>query len=217
MPRRRTYDDGREPRLYLLDMGSEKYGDCVLCQVGDRTILIDGGHPGDWRGRGGYESIPQQLEEVLGHGPPFRVALLVVTHCHSDHIGCLPALVEKGILESEWALVADEKMGFGRAADYVPPDAPSPADRLAAILREEDYTRSTDDELIAFLSDAATLENRYQSMLNKLEQGGARVVRYGRNNHDDLQAAFSDFGLELLGPSQDQSVAEVRGCDSANQ
>lgn len=204
MPRRGTDLGTGELRLYLLDMGREQYGDCILCQTGKRTILIDGGHLGDWRERDGYSSIPQQLEEVLRHGPPFRVSLLVVSHCHGDHIGCLPTLVENGLLETEWALVADEKMGFGRAADYVPPDAPSAADRLAAVLREEDHTHLADEELVAFLSDAVTLEDRYQSMLSKLDQAGTRVVRYGRDDHNDLQAAFSDFGLELLGPSQNQ-------------
>jgi beta-lactamase superfamily II metal-dependent hydrolase len=204
MPQSETGNAAGALKLHLLDMGREQYGDCVLCEAGERTILIDGGHPGDWRGRNGYPSIPEQLEEILGHGPPFRVSLLVITHCHSDHIGCLPTLVEKGTLEAEWALVADEKMGFGRASDYVPPDAPSAADRMAAILREEDYTHLKDDELAAFLSDAATLEERYGTMLATLEHAGTRVVRYGRDDHGALASALGAFGLELLGPSQAQ-------------
>ena len=40
-----------EGTYYLLDMGTEKYGDCVLCVLPDKTILIDGGHRSDWQGQ----------------------------------------------------------------------------------------------------------------------------------------------------------------------
>src|SRR5262245_23119135 len=102
--------DAASLKIHLLDMGSERYGDCLLVQLGNRTILIDGAHPGDWQRRGDSPSIPEQLEQLLGHPAPFSVDLLVVTHCHSDHIGCLPTLVENGDLKAKWALVADEKL-----------------------------------------------------------------------------------------------------------
>jgi beta-lactamase superfamily II metal-dependent hydrolase len=204
LPKSRRGQDDAPLRLHLLDMGQQQYGDCFLCQVGGRSILIDGGHPADWRGRDDFPSIPEQLAKILGHAKPFRVDLLVVTHCHSDHVGCLPTLVDQGIVEADWALVADEKMGFGRAVDYVPPDAPSAADRMAALLREEDYSHLADDELTGILSDAESLESKYLSMLEKLESDKTRVVRYGRDSHKALEEAFSDFGLKVLGPSQDQ-------------
>jgi glyoxylase-like metal-dependent hydrolase (beta-lactamase superfamily II) len=94
-------------------MGRTKYGDCLLIQGGGKTILVDGGHPGDWKGKQGYQPIPDQLARLLGRQPPFTFSLLVVTHCHSDHIGCLPKLVADGTVEAEWALVADEYLGFG--------------------------------------------------------------------------------------------------------
>lgn len=33
--------------IHLLDMGTEKYGDCILIVKAGRVILIDGAHPGD--------------------------------------------------------------------------------------------------------------------------------------------------------------------------
>src|SRR6187455_1837116 len=73
-------------RIDMLDVGKTKYGDCLLVRHDQRSILIDGAHPGD------TVSIRAQLASLLQHPPPFAVDLLVVTHCHLDHIGCLPAL-----------------------------------------------------------------------------------------------------------------------------
>src|SRR5512134_1956583 len=87
----------RIPAIHLLDMGPEKYGDCVLSLLGGKAILIDGAHPGDIRGRDGFPSIPDQLAKLLGP-PPFQLDLLVVSHAHSDHVGCLPEMVDRGLL-----------------------------------------------------------------------------------------------------------------------
>jgi hypothetical protein len=121
--------------------------------------------------------------------------------------------VEKGDLKAKWALVADEKMGFGRAADYVPPDTPSVADRLAAMLREEDHTHLEDAELADFLSDAAKLEQLYTAMLEQLKNDGTQVVRYDGGSQSKLQSEFADFGLKVLGPTLDQlsTCAEAIG------
>ncbi|MGO9770519.1 MAG: MBL fold metallo-hydrolase [Roseiarcus sp.] len=192
--------------IHLLDMGGEKYGECLLVELSGRTILIDGGHPGDWRRRGETPSIPEQLEKLLGRPPPFSFNLLVVSHCHSDHIGCLPTLIANNDLKVDFALVADEKLGFGRAADAVAPDALSPANRLAAALREEDHSDLSDEDLAAFVEDVATLEQRYGAMLAQLEERGARIVRYGRDDHSLIEREFADFGLKVLGPSQQQLV-----------
>src|SRR5215216_862130 len=78
-------DASRRHIVYLLDPGTEKYGDCILCRFGDTTILIDGSHPGDYNGSDGHASIPSQLQAILG-APPFAIDLLIVTHCHLDHI-----------------------------------------------------------------------------------------------------------------------------------
>src|SRR5262245_19814290 len=78
---------------HFLDVGATKYGECTLVRFGDIAVLIDGSHESDFAGQDGYDSIPVQLEQIFGHPPPFKITFLVVTHCHADHIGCLPKLV----------------------------------------------------------------------------------------------------------------------------
>lgn len=190
-------------KVYLLDVGSEQYGDCILCTLGNRTILVDGAHPGDFRGKSGFPSIPAQLEEILGHQPPFHIDLLVATHCHLDHIGCLPDLVAHD-LQVEWALVIDERLGFPSFTDGGGDDSAHPAYRLTSALMEEKRADSIgDQDLQQFLQDAANLQSRYTTMLQSLEANG-KLVRYGRDKTDDLVAAFADFGLEILGPTPEQ-------------
>lgn len=200
------------PSLYLLDMGAEKYGDCILGRFGEVTVLIDGGHRRDDQMHGDTPSIPEQLARILGHPPPFDLSLLVVTHCHADHIGCLPALVARGDLRPAWALVADENLGFGRAAgdaggmgdELDAPDVAPVLRRLVAALREESQAGTGDPAAVEqFLADAAQLEPAYRQMLATLEQRGTRVVRYGRDDAAPLEEAFAMAGLKILGPTQD--------------
>lgn len=195
--------------IYFLDMGLEKFGDCILCRRGSVTVLIDGGHRGDIRDRGGYPSIPKQLGEILNREPPFPISLLVLTHCHNDHIGCLPELIKENIIVPDWALVADENLGFGRASDQDnpldAPDVPPVVARLVAALREEDHSSDSDAELAQFLADVAGLEDRYSEMLESIEQRiGNRLVRYGRDSTAALVRQFRSIGLEILGPTEAQ-------------
>src|SRR5262245_25288566 len=121
-------------KLYLLDMGSKICGDCILAVQGDRSILIDGADPGDWKSSDRTPSIPDQIAEVLGD-TPFKSNLLVVTHCHSDHIGCLPKLVQDETISFEQALVADERLGFPTDGEDAAADAET-AKVVAAIVEE---------------------------------------------------------------------------------
>src|SRR5712671_4390449 len=81
-----TLDAASRGKYYVLDMGSEKYGDSILCVFGNTTVLIDGGHRSDFAGQSGFDSIPKQLSDALGTQSPFKISLLIVTHCHADHI-----------------------------------------------------------------------------------------------------------------------------------
>lgn len=192
--------------ISLLDMGRQIYGDCLLVQMGGKTILIDGGHPADFEGQEGVQSIPEQLGRLLRRKPPFKISLLVVTHCHNDHIGCLPELVSNSVIEPEWALATDEKLGFGRAVgESSPLDSLSPEARsLVSALQEEDHSAVDDGELARFLADAGKVEPRYKAMLSTLKQRGTRVVRHGRDDERELVRTFASVGLEILGPTQDQ-------------
>src|ERR1700743_3319745 len=102
--------DSSQVKIHMLDVGPQKYGDSILAELGGRTVLIDAAHPQNDRASGEtHRALQDQLAELLGQDAgSLRVDLLIVTHAHSDHIGCMPSLVEKG-LRAEWALVADEK------------------------------------------------------------------------------------------------------------
>jgi glyoxylase-like metal-dependent hydrolase (beta-lactamase superfamily II) len=104
----------------------------LQCEVGGRSILIDGGKRVSGRRTTGagitHPSIPEQLKALLGQpegaATAAHVDLLVLTHCHSDHIGCLPELVTRERLTCDWALMADPDLGFGRLE--TDPDEPEP-------------------------------------------------------------------------------------------
>jgi beta-lactamase superfamily II metal-dependent hydrolase len=193
-----------EVLVHLVDVGQEKYGDCILCRFGDVTVLIDGAHPGDFEGSEGFPSIPDQLKQLLGT-EAIHVSLLVVTHCHSDHIGCLPTLVGQGVLTADWALVADPNLGWGRSSDDPVPDASSPTNRLRAALREESRADDDDDQrLRLFLDAAADLEQNYRDMIEALSARHTKVVRYGRESTRHLLDAFANVGMKILGPSIEQ-------------
>ncbi|MFC7700869.1 MBL fold metallo-hydrolase [Bradyrhizobium sp. GCM10028915] len=189
-------------KLYLFDMGSKIYGDCILAVEGDRRILIDGAHPGDWQPSDTTPSIPQQITKVLGK-PPFKIDLLVVTHCHSDHIGCLPKMVQDGTVEFEWALVADEKMGFPTDGEDASLDAETA--KVVAAMCEEPQPDLDGPALDQFLTDAVKLSDNYSAMLSKLKTDGTKIVRYTGPSAKvkQIEKAFSDFGLSVLGPTNE--------------
>jgi beta-lactamase superfamily II metal-dependent hydrolase len=182
-------------RVHFLDVGTREYGDAVLCDFDGTRVLIDGAHPGD------QVLIGDQLRRLLEVDGTVDVDLLIATHAHQDHIGCLPTLVLDGRLHARWSLVADPDLGWP-----VPvPDDPSGA--LVAALREEVLSDRTDDvTLERFLSDAAALEGRYRRMLAKLDEHG-EVVRLGTDSTKKLRDEFASVGLRILGPSKKQLLA----------
>lgn len=193
---------------HFLDVGDEKYGECILVVFGEIRILIDGSHQGDFRGRNGHKSIPDQLAEVLGEPTPHRISLVVVTHGHADHIGCLPDLVSNGIISPEWAFITDPKMGFGRATtDAIPQDALSdPRQRLVAALREEDASDLSDAALQEFIDAAATVESRYADFIQDLTDAGTQIqLNLGQDKLPSaLMKLLKPTGFTLLGPTQEQ-------------
>ena len=74
-------------KLYLFDMGSKIYGDCMLAVEGQRRILIDGAHPGDWQASEATASIPEQLANILGEPPFLSWTRLVIPYMLGYVIG----------------------------------------------------------------------------------------------------------------------------------
>jgi len=197
--------------VYLLDVGPEQFADALFCQFGTRRVLIDGAHPGDHVGRDGHLSIPEQLAQIIGGAPPHHVDLLVVSHAHQDHIGCLPQLVADRFLTADWALVADPDLGWGHlgGSDDAGDTLDARAGQLVAALRDECAPLEpglSDAALLQFMQDAADLEQRYRDMLETLRAQGTRVVRLGQDSVQSLENAFQDLALHIVGPSQDQLI-----------
>ena len=200
----------RKGIYHFLDVGDTKYGDCILVEFGDIRVLIDGSHIGDFKGQAGHLSVPQQLQAILGGQPPFDISLLVVTHCHADHIGCLPQLVENNIITPKFALLTDPDVGFGRIGGggfdgFSDLSGDEVRRKLAAALREEDASDMNDDALEAFIDAAATAESRYADLIANLTANGVTIVRY---TGDPLPAALTRVmrptGMRVLGPSRRQ-------------
>lgn len=196
--------------IHLLDVGEEEYGDCVLCQFGDVSVLIDGSHTGDQKPSGDHPSIPDQIGKILKQKQtPFRLSLLIVSHAHEDHIGCLPYLIKNRLLTFDWALVADPDLGWGRSPNGSRDDIVSDerVRQVVAGLREEIRTARTDDHTLGeFLADAVTLEQRYGQMLATLREEGTHVVGHGRDDPGPLVEALQAEGvrLKIIGPSRPQ-------------
>jgi hypothetical protein len=191
-------------QIYLLDMGSKIYGDCILAVEGNRKILIDGAHPGDWRASPRTLSIPQQLARIIGP-KPFKIDLLIVTHCHSDHIGCLPKMVSDETIVFDWALVADETLGFPAEGQDAALDAETR--KVIAGLAEEPQPDLQGAALDEFLSDAVKLADSYKEMLSELENRNTKVIRYtGPASAREVEQEFGDFNLRVLGPTNGHLV-----------
>ena len=205
---------------HFLDVGATRYGECTLVRFGDLAVLIDGSHEGDFEPKAGHASIPEQLAEIFGHAPPFTITLLVVTHCHADHIGCLPRLVKEAVINPSWALITDHKLGFGRGEfDGDAPDRVTERTRaLAAALREEDASDMTDQELQDFIDVAANIEDKYAEMVKDLRNKGVKVIEYrGRPLPSQLVALLAPTGMKLLGPTDDQLLLAAAQIAGTNQ
>src|SRR5688572_8087460 len=196
-------------KLSILDMGTQEYGDCFYIENGGVKVLIDGGHPGDYDGQPGTKSVPAQLAKVSGTAAtkPIEVDLLVVTHSHNDHIGCLPKMVEKGKLRAKFALVSDPDHRWGTPST-TPHDALPAFEKAIDLLGEEvppvDSFRSK-DELRSYLDAMVNLETGYRNMIKALESATpkTRVVRYGTDSIPSaLTTLLKKAGLKVLGPTK---------------
>lgn len=186
--------------VHLLDVGTGQYGDCVLCRFNQEWVLIDGGHKRDISGSSGHRSIPAQIRSIMGlaESEVISVSLLMVSHAHDDHVGCLPEMIASGDLKAEWALMIDPDLAWSPAEA----DASTPANQLFAILKEE--IRLDICDRLAFadaMADAANLQARYRGMVDNLKRSGTKVVLHGKNRTRAMLERFKSIGMDLIGPS----------------
>lgn len=202
-------DASSPAKVHLLDIGSgsgHQYGDCLLCEFGDVSVLIDGGHRGD------EELIMEQCQQLLGQDSPVTVSLIIITHPHDDHIGCIPSLVDQGLLRADSALVCDPQYRWGNPGD-TDAEFTGRDERVRAIVEatlEHDRTNLDDETLAGFIDAMPNLETRYRTMLDQLRDAGTTVVLHGTDAQAEaaLLNDLSRAGLEVLGPS----VENLREC-----
>jgi beta-lactamase superfamily II metal-dependent hydrolase len=201
--------------INLIDVGAQAYADCILCQFGEVNILIDGAHAANSEASHGHRSVPDQLAELLGQTPDaLHVDLLVVSHAHADHYGCLPDLVGNKKLTASWALVADLDLGWGIVSgetDSLRDSADPRALRLMDLFREDFDPEEEVRPLADYTLDRVSDHDIYQQFLDDLEQGGAEVVSYaGGPGAQGKQKKLVDhfkkqgIGIDILGPSRAQ-------------
>lgn len=192
----KVLDAAGDLKVHLLDVGEKKYGDAVLCQFGNVSVMMDGAHPSD------DSLIVKQLKKLLHQEPPFEISLLIVTHPHDDHVGCLPRLVANGLIKPAWALVADPQYRWGQSdeSDNHLLGLGFRARGLVEALNEENRADLPDAELTEFIDSVATLRERYTEMIENLSQQGTMVVHHETEDARDLKEAFKNIGLNIVGP-----------------
>lgn len=183
-------------KVHLLDVGTARYGDSVLCQAGGTTILVDGGHRGDDVPADGFQPIHQQIADLLDTAPPVAIDLLVISHAHDDHIGCLPELIANGSLTVRWAYLPHPNVAWPAEAG----EALLAAGPVLEALREEDLSDLSDDDLANAITSAGELRARYSAMLAALSSNGTTVVYHGADT-TDLETEFAAANVSVLGPS----------------
>src|SRR5262249_39975797 len=147
----------------------------------------------------------------FGHQRPHRIDLLIVTHAHQDHTGCLPKLVDQDIVRFRWALISDIELGWGVLPDGRP-EANIGDERVREMmlaLRDECAPltpHASDARVSEFVADAVSLEETYGTMLDTLRSRGTKLVRIGRDSPTRLQNEFASVNLRVLGPSKKQAM-----------
>ena len=197
--------------VHLLDVGHQKYGECLLIEAADKTILIDAGHKGD------EEILKEQFAQLLGVPAPVHVDLIHISHAHADHIGVMPSLVASGDLTAGAAFIPHPNFAWPEShidLGGVLPDAPNKEafDMVWAMLREQplDLEEYDDATLREIMADGVKDSERYDQMIERLETDGTEVIKWP---DDDAQARLTALlapaELTIIGPQSIESRALV--------
>lgn len=180
--------------IHLLDVGTREYGDCIIVHNDKKRILIDGAHRGD------TALLKKQMKAIFEEEGPFHFDLLIVTHLHDDHIGCLPEMVKNGDITAAKSLLMNPVFRWKEGAT----DSLTGQDGFVDSLLEEDHSFLPDDELQEFLDAAPTLVERYGNMITELKKQGTVMLFNGVDATDfsKLEKEFSSLGMKILGPTK---------------
>ncbi len=181
-------------KVYLLDVGTREYGDSLVVHNEDKRILIDGAHKGD------SALLLKQFKSIFNQDSPFHFDLLVVTHLHDDHIGCLPELVKEGEITASKCLLMNPDFRWSPGAIDN-----GPADGFLDALLEEDRSFLSDKELEEFLDGSAKLVDRYKEMIQTLTDNSSEVMLFNgvdANDYRELEDEFKSLGMKILGPTR---------------
>jgi len=186
----------RPVKLGILEMGDAEYGDCIFVDLNGFKMLIDGGHPGDFEGGA---KIRNQLKKLTPE--PFEVDLLVVTHSHNDHIGCLPEMVKNKKLKAKFALVSDPDNRWGKPGGQDTLELDARARTVLDLLGEE-LPPPDSPNFEAAVDAGVTLEKRYRDMIEALKDANTKVVRYRTDPQKPVTDLLKGKGVEILGPTK---------------
>lgn len=181
--------------IHLLDVGTREYGDSIIVHNDEKRILIDGAHKGD------SALLKKQMKAIFKEGGPYHFDLLIVTHLHDDHIGCLPELVKNGDITAAKCLLMDPGYRWKEAAH----DSVLSNNALVDALLEEDHSFLSDSELEDFIDGSGKLVDRYSEMVAKLKTDSDKVMMFkgvDAHNYKPLETEFSSLGLKILGPTK---------------
>ncbi len=183
-------------KLGILEMGDVEFGDCIFVDLDGFKMLIDGGHPGDFDKNA---NIRNQLKKLTAE--PFSVDLLVVTHSHNDHIGCLPEMIKNNKLKAKFALVSDPDNRWGKPGGQDALGLDARARSVLDVLGEE-LPPPDSPNFAAAVDAGATLEKRYRDMIEGLENANTKVVRYRTDPLKPITDLLKGKGVEILGPTK---------------